>query len=247
MTETRETQQPPIRLAERIPEYELEPWKREVRGMYFAIELVHEKAQDPQKPGFDAKDLCAINKTVMNDPFNPHLYGVLRKVLVKIGALVRGEFREATFIPVHPNDLPKLFRDFTNELERQTTQINKLTPLSEVLDTAGWAHQELIKLHPFIDGNGRTARLLIDFIFKRTSLPYITDWGATNDEYEDVVDRSFRGNKPELFKIFLAGKLIKRIDELTSSGFRFRKEIGIIRAEAVQYREKLLQTNAADS
>lgn len=245
MAETQETHHLSIPPTERISGHELESWQREVQGMYYAIQLVQEKACDPTKPGFTGQDVCAINKKVMNDPLNPHLYGVLRRALVKMGAIVRGEFREATFIPVHPKDLPQLFEDFSGELKQKTTKINESTPITEVIDTATLAHCELIRLHPFIDGNGRTARLLVDFIFKRAGLPYITDWGAANDEYKDVVDRSFRQNKPNLFKIFLAEKLIKRIDELTSAGFRFRKEIGIIREGAVQYREQLLKTNAS--
>lgn len=39
--------------------------------------------------------------------------------------------------------------------------------LAEVVDLAAWAHSEWVRIHPFANGNGRTARLLANFIFVR--------------------------------------------------------------------------------
>src|SRR3990167_2776209 len=91
----------PILPAEPNPDIELDPWQREVIGMYRAIGLVQKKA-DSEMHGFDGDDVLAIHRYVLNDPFNPHFSGRLRKVIVKIGSTVRGEYREAKFIPVHP-------------------------------------------------------------------------------------------------------------------------------------------------
>ena len=38
---------------------------------------------------------------------------------------------------------------------------------AEVVDLAAWAHSEWVRIHPFANGNGRTARLLANFIFVR--------------------------------------------------------------------------------
>lgn len=200
-----------------ISDIDLDPWEREVEGMFRAINLVDQKATGIDH-GFDGNDVLAIHKAVLNDPFNPHLSGTLRKALVRMSVRVRGEVREASFTPVDPKELPELFGQFSQELLQKTSGLNEELPVSEVLDIAAWAHQRLIELHPFIDGNGRTARLLVDLIFKRRGLPYITDWGARNDEYKDVVDKSFRGNDGKLFKKLLAKKLLKSVKELEREG-----------------------------
>lgn len=196
------------------PDIELTPAQREVKGMLEAIDLVHQKATDSTKPGFDGTDLLAINKLVMNDPFNPHLYGALRKATVKIGSTIQGKYREASFTPVTGDELPKLFGEFSVRLKEETGRVNNSMGTGEIIGIAAWAHTELIRLHPFIDGNGRTARLLADFIFKRANLPYITNWGAKGDEYKEVVDRTFRENDEGIFKRFLARKLILRSREV---------------------------------
>lgn len=195
------------------PDTELLPWQREVKGMYDAIGHVHEKAKEPNA-GFNGQDVLVINKKVMNDPFNPHLYGVLRRATVSVGSTIKGEYRKAAFVPPHPSQLPGVFENFSQELEEKTSRINSQSAVSDVVDTASWAHEEIIKIHPFVDGNGRTARLVVDLIFKRANLPYITDWGAQNDEYKDVVDRVYRENNPNLFKQFLGNKLLKRCQEI---------------------------------
>lgn len=228
-----ENQENPISLNELPPDLDLEPWQREVVGMWRAINLVHSKATSGPY-GFSDSDVLAIHKFVLNDPFNPHFSGTLRKVLVKIGSSVRGQYREADFIPVRPEELPERFAQFSGELEERTSKINADTNVGDIIENASWAHLELLRLHPFIDGNGRTARLLVDFIFKRGGLPYITDWGAENDEYKDVVDRTFKQD-PTLFKKFLAEKLIKRSNEVTSLRSRLAKPMAEVRQQASEY------------
>ncbi|MCX6130909.1 MAG: Fic family protein, partial [Proteobacteria bacterium] len=39
------------------------------------------------------------------------------------------------------------------------------------IERAGLAHMELVNIHPFIDGNGRTARLLMNLILLRAAYP----------------------------------------------------------------------------
>ncbi len=43
--------------------------------------------------------------------------------------------------------------------------------LAAVMDTCAWAHSEWVRIHPFANGNGRTARLLANAIAMRYGLP----------------------------------------------------------------------------
>ena len=40
-----------------------------------------------------------------------------------------------------------------------------------VIEVAGWAHSEWVRIHPFANGNGRTARILTNAILMRYGLP----------------------------------------------------------------------------
>ena len=43
--------------------------------------------------------------------------------------------------------------------------------LAAVIDLSAWAHAEWVRIHPFCNGNGRTARIWANFIFMRYGLP----------------------------------------------------------------------------
>lgn len=65
---------------------------------------------------------------------------------------------EITFRPPPPLEVPYLMRDFLYWLNQTDNEI-----LHPVLK-AGIAHHELVRIHPFIDGNGRVARVLATLI-----------------------------------------------------------------------------------
>ena len=43
--------------------------------------------------------------------------------------------------------------------------------LAAIVDLCGWVHAEWVRIHPFANGNGRTARLWANFIAMRYGLP----------------------------------------------------------------------------
>lgn len=43
--------------------------------------------------------------------------------------------------------------------------------LAAVVDVSAWAHAAWVRIHPFANGNGRTARLWANFVFMRYGLP----------------------------------------------------------------------------
>lgn len=59
-----------------------------------------------------------------------------------------------------------------------------------------WAHAEVIRIHPFEDGNGRCSRLLLNWIFVRTGLRPI-HYAAPRQEYLDCLNRYFRDSRIE--------------------------------------------------
>lgn len=64
---------------------------------------------------------------------------------------------EVTFRPPPPIEVPFLMREFLYWLNKDNQEIHTLIK-------AGIAHHELVRIHPFIDGNGRVARVLATLI-----------------------------------------------------------------------------------
>jgi Fic family protein len=61
------------------------------------------------------------------------------------------------YVPPAPEEVPSLMAAFVNQLN---TQWFRLHPVH----LAAFAHKRLADIHPFIDGNGRTARLLMNLV-----------------------------------------------------------------------------------
>ncbi len=78
--------------------------------------------------------------------------GVYRQVPVRIGG--------SSHLPPEPYLVPKLMEDLFLFYEKEKLQMHPVLLAAEM-------HERLVTIHPFIDGNGRTARLLMNLILLR--------------------------------------------------------------------------------
>jgi hypothetical protein len=74
----------------------------------------------------------------------------------------------------------KQLKEFENRLQRTVAALDERYPTGQeldadgvaaVVDLAAWAHSEWVRIHPFANGNGRTARLWANCLFMRYGLP----------------------------------------------------------------------------
>lgn len=85
--------------------------------------------------------------------------GVLRNRQVYVGKHVfdaTGFHQEIVYLPPKTDKVPELVNEFITWLN---LALEKKEVINPVL-LAGIAHYEIARIHPFVDGNGRTARLL---------------------------------------------------------------------------------------
>ena len=68
------------------------------------------------------------------------------------------------YLPPAPEDVPKMMEEFVSEVNRVK---DKLHPVL----LAAFAHRKLVDIHPFVDGNGRTARLLMNMVLLNKGYP----------------------------------------------------------------------------
>ncbi len=78
--------------------------------------------------------------------------------------VVNSRTQEVVYTPPTPFEVPYLMREFVEWL-------NKAEAVSPVL-SAGIAQFQFVHIHPFIDGNGRTARLLSTLILYKTGYDF---------------------------------------------------------------------------
>eukprot|EP01124_Arcella_intermedia_P005750 TRINITY_DN13391_c0_g2_i1.p1 TRINITY_DN13391_c0_g2~~TRINITY_DN13391_c0_g2_i1.p1 ORF type:complete len:380 (-),score=64.37 TRINITY_DN13391_c0_g2_i1:69-1139(-) len=84
--------------------------------------------------------------------------------------------------PPPPEDVPQLMRLFVEWL--QSAEFRSLHPI----EGAALAHFELVWIHPFVDGNGRTARMLMNLILRRSDFPEAVIRKESSSVYYDALE-----------------------------------------------------------
>lgn len=111
--------------------------------------LVDKKRQD-----LTARDILDIHSIILNkiDDINKGRY---RNVAVRLKG-------SETILP-NPLKVPELMEEFVKWLQSD----NSDQPVKIAID----AHFKLVSIHPFVDGNGRTARLLMNLLLMQAGFP----------------------------------------------------------------------------
>ena len=100
--------------------------------------------------------------------------GNYREIQVYVGNRITGE---VTFMPPPPHDVPVLMGELIKWLNSDDS-----CNLSPVI-VAGMSHYEFVRIHPFVDGNGRTARALATLILHLREFD-IKKFFALDDYYD---------------------------------------------------------------
>lgn len=99
-----------------------------------------------------------IHHLVLKD-INHKNAGVYRSVPVRIGG--------SNHVPPQPFEVPKLMAELFDFYAAEKERMHPVLLAAKM-------HERLVTIHPFIDGNGRTARLLMNLILLQpvTPLPF---------------------------------------------------------------------------
>ncbi|NPV80501.1 MAG: Fic family protein [Firmicutes bacterium] len=108
------------------------------------------------------------------------------------------------YVPPDPVDVPVRMREFAAWLSKARSGIHPV-------ECAALAHLELVRIHPFMDGDGRTARLLMNLILMRHSYPIAIVRPEDRLGYYDVLEGAGEGNKED-FVILMATAVNKMAD-----------------------------------
>jgi hypothetical protein len=81
---------------------------------------------------------------------------------------------------VRANGVAAALRSFEATLQQKVAALGKqigpsqdlnAEQLADIIDLCAWAHSEWVRIHPFANGNGRTARIWANYIAMRYGLP----------------------------------------------------------------------------
>ncbi|XP_020022694.1 protein adenylyltransferase FICD isoform X2 [Castor canadensis] len=137
-----------------------------------------------------------INTTLLSRLGSVTIRDVLeihRRVLGYVDPVEAGRFRTTQvlvghYVPPHPQEVEKQMQEFIQWLNSEDAM--SLHPV----EFAALAHYKLVYIHPFIDGNGRTSRLLMSLILMQAGYPPITIRKEQRSEYYHALEVANEGD-----------------------------------------------------
>ncbi|MCI9539086.1 MAG: Fic family protein [Eubacterium sp.] len=117
----------------------------------------------------------------------------------KVDANQAGQYRSVQvyisgteYIPPTPGEVPQLMKHLTNQIHSSWATLHPI-------ELAAMAHKQLVDIHPFIDGNGRTARLLMNLILVNAGYGVVSIPPIFRNDYINALSASRRLNDMEPF------------------------------------------------
>ncbi len=153
--------------------------KKEVLNYLKALDSIPEYAG---KKAIDVKLFLKVHETVTIGTLREDKdCGVFRNRQVFVGRRIFDgtSFKEIVeYMPPETKDVPRLVAEFVEWLNSEKTkEINAVI-------LAGIVHYEIARVHPFIDGNGRTARLMASLVMYKSGFDH-RRFFALDDYYDE--------------------------------------------------------------
>jgi len=102
---------------------------------------------------------------------------------------------------------PKLVQ---TDMKLYFKEYEKLKKELHPLELAAWAHWRLARIHPFQDGNGRTARIIMNFILHRNGYAMIDIKTKEKQQYFSALEKCHYNNNARTLAIRLVRRFKKQ-------------------------------------
>ncbi len=148
---------------------------------------------------FDKRLLLDLHRIILKS-IAPEHAGCYRKLPVRITG--------SSHRPPQPFLLDKLMEEYFEWYRKARKEMHPVLLAAE-------AHERLVSIHPFIDGNGRTARLIMNFILLQHGYPIIILKGdhASRMAYYQALEAVQKDNEPEHFYRLVAEAVKQSLQE----------------------------------
>ena len=151
----------------------------EAKNLSAAIDFLEQLAGTTSTP-FTEADLRQMHQLILKDIRDPEA-GRYRSVPVEISG--------SDYKPPGPEGVPAEMQDFCRWLSEASVPDGTWRSTDGILVAAA-THTWFVTIHPFVDGNGRVARLLLNLILMRYGYPIAIITKADRSRYYDSLEIS---------------------------------------------------------
>ncbi len=180
----------------------------EMKAHDMAIDHTRHLASAERVPG--EGDIRDLNKILLKEPFwqmarTPDGQQTRKRIVPGEYKTQPNHVRTATG-ELHrfaePEETPALMERWTADFQRDLTRSEYPLPLF-----LAESHWSFLRIHPFDDGNGRTARLLTNYVLLRSGLPPMVIKSAERDRYIGALQNADVGRMEPLAGFMLENVL----------------------------------------
>ncbi|KAL3118132.1 hypothetical protein niasHT_001906 [Heterodera trifolii] len=178
----------------------------EILGLDAALRYLNQSLLDVQE--ITLEHILALHKRVLGFA-DPLAAGVIRDVQVFVGS----------FRPTDPEFVMAEMEELVNWLNDEET--HRL----DAVEVAALAHYKLVFIHPFMDGNGRTSRLLMNWVLLRAGFPPVSIPVEQRHRYYHVLREANDGDLRPFIR-FIAELTDRTLESLIAGSVSSVCEIG---------------------
>lgn len=158
-----------------------------------ALEILYEDAQK-KRTDITLQDILTLHHLILKGIDDKNA-GTFRKTVVRIaGSKIK--------LP-DPIKVPELMEQFINWMH--TTKEHPVTVAAD-------AHYDLVAIHPFVDGNGRTARLVMNLLLIQAGYPPAIIEPKERNQYIEALEHTDTTGDRTTFRRCIYQSVIKSLD-----------------------------------
>jgi Fic family protein len=124
-----------------------------------------------------------------------HVRQIHRLVLARIDDENAGQYRQAPVRIAGSSHQPPAAWDIPGRMAAWETWLNDPALDLHPIEYAALAHHRLVYIHPFLDGNGRTARLVLNLLLLRAGYPPTVILRVNRRQYYQVLAQADSGRE----------------------------------------------------
>ncbi len=167
----------------------------EAKDHHVALQYLYELIEKGKRHTVSERLIRTLHQLIMQET-DKEWAGVYRNANVIIGG--------ADHTPPDALDVPQKTRELIEWIKNNRKQLH-------IIELAALLHHKLVHIHPFFDGNGRTARLTMNLLLMQQGFPLVIILKNDRKKYYDVLDKADKGNT-ELLIRFIAQAVERSLD-----------------------------------
>ncbi|MCK4553995.1 Fic family protein [Candidatus Parcubacteria bacterium] len=167
----------------------------EAKDHHTALEYLYELIEKGKRHTISERLIRALHQLVVQET-DKEWAGVYRNANVIIGG--------ADHTPPDALDVPQKMQGLIKWIKNNKKQLH-------IIELSALLHHKLVNIHPFFDGNGRTARLTMNLLLLQKGFPLVIILKNDRKKYYNVLSKADKGNIEPLIR-FIAQAVERSLD-----------------------------------